>query len=568
MLDTLDELLVTRARSRVGATLGGKYRLDALLGIGGMAAVYRATHRNGAVFAIKLLHPEYGMRGDVRARFMREGYIANSIKHVGVARVVDDEASESGDVYIVMELLEGVAVDRLASHFGERLPLRAVVALAVSILDVLAAAHAAGVVHRDIKPGNLFVAFDGRAVLLDFGIARVYDAANAGGLSTAAGVVLGTPAFMAPEQATAEKSSIGPRTDLWSLAAAMFTSATGRTVHVAEHGPQFLVLAATRSAPPIREVLADVPAPIAAVIDRALERDPAARFADAEAMRDALIAASREAYGSVPGQAELALLFAPLRTTGGVDPADAVTQTAIEHVPVALQAPTPATPPAADAFFRAVVQTARDLGVDADAALAAAGVDLAAFAAGAHATRAELVDFFERASAIAAEPSLGVKIAFALPLGATGALDYATRTSRTMGEALRRLSRIYGFVTDRVGLDIEEDGDRVRLISCRPEGAPTGPQITEFVTALILMRAREALRSAVPLVSIHLTHARIAGAMDLAETFGAPVFYEQRQDEIVLPRSVLYLPFETSDPLVAEVLEQHTERFTKRPTTG
>jgi serine/threonine protein kinase len=246
--DAVDELVVGRARARVGTTVGGKYRLDALLGVGGMAAVYRATHRNGAVFALKILHQEHALRGEVRARFLREGYIANSIRHPGVARVVDDDAIDGGDVYIVMELLEGVAVDRLAARFRERLPVRPVVALGIGVLDVLGAAHAAGVIHRDIKPGNLFVAFDGRVVLLDFGIARVYDAATAGGVTTAAGIVLGTPAFMAPEQAAGDKAALGPRTDLWSLGAAMFTAMTGRTVHLADGGPQFLVMSATRPA--------------------------------------------------------------------------------------------------------------------------------------------------------------------------------------------------------------------------------------------------------------------------------------------------------------------------------
>jgi hypothetical protein len=304
-----------------------------------------------------------------------------------------------------------------------------------------------------------------------------------------------------------------------------------------------------------------VPEAVAAVIDRALALDPEIRFADAAEMSEALAAAARAAYRSVPGPSDLALLFAPLRGSPDVDPADAATQTAVEPA-----ASPHHTPPGADAFFRAVVQTARDLGVDVDAALAAAGVDPKVFAAGAPTTRAQLVDFFEHAANIAGDASLGVKLAVALPLGASGALDYATRTSRTMGEALQRLARIYGFVSDRVGLDIEEDGDRVYLVSRRSEGAPTGPQITEFITALILVRAREALRSSVPLVSIGLSHARLPGAMDLAETFGAPVRYEQPRDEIVLPRSVLYLPFETSDPMVAELLERHTERLTKHPS--
>jgi len=467
----LDLQLSARARARVGTMIGSKYRLDALLGVGGMAAVYRASHRNGATFAIKVLHPEYGTRPDVRARFLREGYIANSIKHVGVARVVDDEAIENGDAYIVMELLEGVSVDLLAARFREKLPVRAVVALGIAVLEVLAAAHAASVVHRDIKPANLFVGFDGRAVLLDFGIARVYDAATTGGLSTAAGVILGTPAFMAPEQATGEKNAIGPRTDMWSLGATLFTIATGRTVHPGDSGPQFLVQAATLDAPKLRDVLPDVPEPVAAVVDRVLLRRPDDRFASADEMRDALVDASRAAWGNVPGAHDLALLFAPDARALERDPADAITQVAQEPTPVTKHQ----TPPGADAFFRAIVHTARDLGVDANAALEASGIDPAKLAE-TPATSAHFVDFLENAARIGGQPSLGVKMAFGLPLGATGALDYATRSSSTLREAIERTARLLSYVSDRVRILLEEEGDRVRVVFRANPGAPTGPQ--------------------------------------------------------------------------------------------
>jgi hypothetical protein len=554
----LDAQLVARARARVGTTIGSKYTLDALLGVGGMAAVYRASHRNGATFAIKVLHPEYGMRADVRARFLREGYIANSIKHVGVARVVDDEAIENGDAYIVMELLEGVSVDRLATRFQEKLPVRAVVALAIAVLDVLGAAHQASVVHRDIKPANLFVGFDGRAVLLDFGIARVYDAASAGGLSTAAGVVLGTPAFMAPEQASGEKSSIGPRTDLWSLGATMFTLATGRTVHPGDSGPQFLVQSATRDAPKLQIIAPDVPERVAAVIDRSLARKAEERFASAEEMREALIAASRAAWNSVPGPHDLALMFAPSRIVDR-ESAEAITQVAQEPTPV-----TQHSPPGADAFFRAIVHTARDLGVDANAALEAIGITPSKLAE-TPATPAHFVDFLENAARIGGQPSLGVKMAFGLPLGASGALDYATRTSSTLRDAIERTSRLFSYVSDRVRILLEEEGDHVRVVFRPNEGMPTGPQAAEFLVAIVLHRARDALRSPVPVTEIHFTHPRVEGGMDLSEIFNTPVKYEQPRDEIVMPRSILYLRFETSDPMVADLLERHTSRMTKRP---
>jgi hypothetical protein len=300
----------------------------------------------------------------------------------------------------------------------------------------------------------------------------------------------------------------------------------------------------------------DVPEPIAAIVDRALSLSPEDRWPDAAEMRAALTTAAREAYGSVPGPADLALLFAK---PGGLDPSDAVTQVA--QTPEAALHHTP--PPAADGFFRAVVQTTRGLGVDVDGVLERIGFDAKGTVP---ATSKHLVDFFEEAARASGDASLGVKVAFSLPLGASGALDYATRTSNTFGDAVQRMSKLYPFVSERLGLVIEEEGDRVHLVNKLNEGAPSGPQITECVTALFLVRAREALHSVVPLVSVGFRHARVPGGLDLAATFGAPVTYEAERDEIVLPRSVLYMRFETSDPLVADILERHTERLTKRPT--
>ena len=109
------------ARTRIGTWLRGKYRLDDLIGVGGMAVVYRATHRNQAEFAVKMLHPELSIREDVRTRFIREGYAANSVKHPGVVLVVDDDVAEDGSAFIVMELLDGEPCDGVWEKRGGRL---------------------------------------------------------------------------------------------------------------------------------------------------------------------------------------------------------------------------------------------------------------------------------------------------------------------------------------------------------------------------------------------------------------------------------------------------------------
>src|SRR5450631_3091958 len=134
-----------------------------------MAVVYRATHRNRAEFAIKMLHGELSMREDIRARFLREGYAANSVKHPGAVRVVDDDVAEDGAAFLVMDLLEGATVEELWERADRHLPVPVAAAIVHQLLDVLTAAHEAGIVHRDIKPANLFVTTDGTVKVLDFG---------------------------------------------------------------------------------------------------------------------------------------------------------------------------------------------------------------------------------------------------------------------------------------------------------------------------------------------------------------------------------------------------------------
>jgi serine/threonine protein kinase len=175
------------------------------LGIGGMAVVYAATHRNKKRFAVKLLHADLSINMEIRSRFLREGYVANTVNHPAAVAMLDDDVAEDGVAFLVMELLEGAAVDVLCEVHGERLPLPAVLSIADQVLDVLVAAHAKSVVHRDIKPANVFVTTDGSVKVLDFGIARLRGISSEQ-FATIGGTVFGTPAFMAPEQATIQEN--------------------------------------------------------------------------------------------------------------------------------------------------------------------------------------------------------------------------------------------------------------------------------------------------------------------------------------------------------------------------
>src|ERR1700728_4658218 len=170
--------LYARAQGRLGTVLGGKYRLDSVLGVGGMAVVFAATHRNQKRVAIKVLHPELSVHEELRTRFLREGYAANTVDHPGAVAVLDDDTAEDGTAFLVMERLEGDEGDRLWEARGRRIDAESVLAMASQLLDVLSAAHAKSIVHRDMKPATLYVTREGPLKVLDFGIARVRDAAS------------------------------------------------------------------------------------------------------------------------------------------------------------------------------------------------------------------------------------------------------------------------------------------------------------------------------------------------------------------------------------------------------
>jgi serine/threonine-protein kinase len=284
---TLREDISERAEARVGVVLNGKWRLDSVIGIGGMASVYAATHRNRSRVAIKMLHPEVAISQDVTSRFLREGYVGNAVAHSGTVKVLDDDVTEDGAPFLVMELLEGESLGVRLDRDGP-LPAQEVALLADQLLDVLAAAHAAHIVHRDLKPDNVFLTYDGRIKVLDFGIARLRDLAHESSASTQAGSLLGTPAFMAPEQALGRWKEVDERTDIWAIGATLFNLLSGRFVHEADAIQEQLVLAATSKAPPLQKHAPSAPPWLCSIVDRALAFGRDMRFPDARSMQAAL----------------------------------------------------------------------------------------------------------------------------------------------------------------------------------------------------------------------------------------------------------------------------------------
>ncbi len=273
-----------RAQRRVGTSLRrGKYALDRLLGVGMTSAVFAATHRSGKTFALKLLHPELSKVEDVRTRFLRDGYAANRVRHPSIVPVVDDDVDdEDGSAFIVMELLEGTTLAAEWHEAARTMSLPRVVTVVDAVLDVLVAIHEQGILHRDVRPTNVFVTADGLK-LLDVGTGRLADASR-----SMTAHAMDPSQFMAPELAGGKVDEVDARTDLYSVGAMIFTLLTGHAVHRASTPTDTLRLAATRHARSLKEVWTGAPSPIVNFVDVALAFDKDKRWASAEEMRMAL----------------------------------------------------------------------------------------------------------------------------------------------------------------------------------------------------------------------------------------------------------------------------------------
>jgi serine/threonine-protein kinase len=279
--------------ARIGETLQGKWHVDHLLGVGGMGAVYATTHRNGRKAAIKILHARFAADRDVRKRFMREGYVANKIDHPGAVAILDDDVLPDGSPFLVMELLEGESFSTRLRRTGGQMDHADVLAVAGQVVDVLALAHDNGIVHRDIKPGNVFVTRTGHVKLLDFGLARIRDGVTSG-VPTLEGVVMGTAAYMAPEQARGRQELVDARSDIFSLGAVLFRALTGRRIHERETAFDMNVAAAMTRAPSLGQMLPNAGRALVTAVDRALAFEPSDRWPTARAMFVALRAAYDE----------------------------------------------------------------------------------------------------------------------------------------------------------------------------------------------------------------------------------------------------------------------------------
>ncbi len=280
------------AQQLVGAVFNGRWRLARLVGEGGMGAVYEAQSLRGeGVRAVKVLHPEFTNEEQVLSRFFAEAQAAGMLKHPNVAQVFESARAEDGTPYLVMEFLSGMPLSGLMKP-GQPMPPQQAAPIVYGVLQALALAHPRGVVHRDLKPDNLFLVPDGHGnhvvKVLDFGIAKVMDAAGGMGSKTKTGILLGTPGYMSPEQIKNSKG-VDARSDLWSVGIILYEMLTGREAFPADNEFTRLTLVLTQDITPIAQANPQL-AGFSAFFQRALSKDPAGRFQTAQEMAQALMA--------------------------------------------------------------------------------------------------------------------------------------------------------------------------------------------------------------------------------------------------------------------------------------
>lgn len=302
----------------VGAALGrvDRYELLELIGEGGFGGVYRARHiHTGQIVALKVARD--GVDAEAANRILAEGRAAGRLAHPNVVGILDGGVAATGETFVVMELLHGMTLDGVSKQNGGRLDVVRAVDLAVQMLDGLAAAHARGVVHRDIKPSNVFVTASTSSAgapcdlvkVIDFGISKL----RAAGTTTRApvgsaalravytlpGTIMGTPGYMAPEQ-LGDARSVDARADVYSVGATLYELLSGTKPIPFEGLESWMRRLSTEPAPPLQSVAPLVPPHIAQAVDRALARDPDARWPSATALRDALMGTAASAVTAPP----------------------------------------------------------------------------------------------------------------------------------------------------------------------------------------------------------------------------------------------------------------------------
>ena len=318
-MPSLEEDTESELQALVGTTVAGKYRVDRLIGRGGMGAVFQATNLAiGKRVALKFLDHEAARNVEACQRFQREAEAAGMAESAHIVQIFDSGVSDAGLPFLVMELLTGEDLRALLRR-EERLSVPAALRIVSQVLRALTRAHEAGIVHRDLKPDNVFLCArdDDPAFvkIVDFGISKVARARTADTL-TRRGTVLGTAFYMSPEQAQSF-ADIDGRTDLFSVGAILFEMLAGKPPHVGRTYEAVLIAICTHDAPDVRSLAPEVPAAVAAVVARALQRERDQRFQSAQEFLNALGELEGELSASPPRKRYGTLVAGLIATLAG-----------------------------------------------------------------------------------------------------------------------------------------------------------------------------------------------------------------------------------------------------------
>ena len=266
----------------IGRTLARTYQIERLLGGGGMGAVYAARHvRTGGIFAVKILHRETASDSDIYKRFQDEARTVSALRHPHIVQVTDFDQDDDGTPFIVMEMLEGEDLYQRLCRVG-RLALDQVLDIARQVGSALHAAHEKGIVHRDVKPQNIFLVRQDLADMVtevskvvDFGISKIR---RAGGQMTRDMTILGTPQFMCPEAALGQNSQLDGRADQWSLAVILYLALSGRLPFDGENLVGVLYMVVHERPVPLKQLAPEVPDYVITAIERAMSKRKEDRF--------------------------------------------------------------------------------------------------------------------------------------------------------------------------------------------------------------------------------------------------------------------------------------------------
>lgn len=284
---------------RVGRTLAGKYHIDAPIGAGAAATVYRATHQDlRRAVAVKILHAENQGESQFIRRFKAEALTASKLEHVNVTRIIDF-GQENGELYLVMELVNGRSLDQTVAALGPMNPKR-VIDVGIQVCRALTFAHGQGVVHRDIKPENVMLVADtdddgepcDLVKVCDFGLAKMREPADGGGEITTTGMLCGSPAYMSPEQTRGD--TVDARTDIYSLGVSMFEALTGTLPYEAFSIGELFLKKCTQEGMRVSKLIPGTDPLLDDIIARAMSIDPKDRHESARELRTELRAAREQ----------------------------------------------------------------------------------------------------------------------------------------------------------------------------------------------------------------------------------------------------------------------------------